>query len=167
MSDSKKGGLKSLVSELVDGAALLFGLIAFCMLFVSCVELTGIYASSFYTGSQIVFGFGGVLSFSFMNFLPFFFVFVAVIIVALNFFGAFKSLDFDVEIIATALFLVAAVLFFWSPRFVQINNGAFSGRKLATGLIMAAMLSILSAIVLGAKQIFDYLVKNGYVKVSE
>ncbi len=171
---NKSGGIKSLVSEIADGAVLLFGLIAFCMLFVSCVKLgnSALLGSAYapYTGIQIVFGYNNVLGFSFMNFLPFFFVFVALVIVILNFFGAFSSFkDFDIEIVATALFLLATVLFFWSPKFVNITSqtNVFSEKKLGVGLIMAGVLSVLCALILGAKQTFSYLVKKGYISVSD
>lgn len=172
-NSNKKGGLSSLISSVVDCAALLFGLIAFCMLFVDCVKLSNVYVgSSNYKGSEIVFG-NNLLGFSFMNFLAFLFVFAASALVALNFFGVLDGFDFDFEIIAMVLFAVAAILFFLMPVFVNVKQiggsdmFTFKSKQMAVGAVMAAVLSLLAAIVLGAKQAFNYLVKGGYIKISD
>lgn len=172
-NSNKKGGLSSYISSVADGAALLFGLVAFCMLFVDCVKLSSVLLGSYsYKGSEIVFG-NNILGFSFMNFLAFLFTFAASVLVALNFFGVFDDIWFDFEVVAMLLFAVAAILFFLMPVFVNIKQiegsdmYSFTGRHMAVGTVMAAVLSLLAAIVLAAKQAFKILVSGGYIKVSD
>lgn len=165
MSNSnKKGGLGSLLSPIVDGAALTFGLIAFCMLLVDCVAVSGSGVSSTYKGYAIVFGVGDLLGFSFLNFLAFFFVLIASVLVGLSFFGFFDKIDFDFGLIAAMLFAIAAVLFFFSPVLVNVLR-VFKARQMAIGSIVAAILSLVSAVLLGLKQAIKFLEKSGYIKL--
>ena len=89
-NDSVKIGL----SDIINGAMLLFGLTAFCMLFVDCVKCVKVFGGETvcFKGYEIAFGGAHVLTFSFFNFLPFLFVLAASILVGLKFFGI--KLDF-------------------------------------------------------------------------
>lgn len=173
-NDSVKIGL----SDIINGAVLLFGLTAFCMLFVDCVKCVKVVnligsETVCFKGYEIAFGGAHVLTFSFFNFLPFLFVLAASVLVGLKFFGI--KLDFkviDADWVIAALFGFATVFFFISPVTLRFSSDATAfknGRSfyMAAGLIVASILSLLSALVLAAQKTLQILIKKGVINVKQ
>lgn len=174
-NNQKNDSVKIGLSDIINGAALLFGLTAFCMLFVDCVKCTNVFrATTCFKGHQVVFGgVNGLLTFSFFNFLPFLLVLVASILSGLKFFGVDLSGKYLDWIIA-GLFALAAVFFFVSPlalNFAQTDEARqfknIYSFHMAVGLIVAAILSLLSALIVAAQKAFEILEKKGAFNVKK
>lgn len=151
----KKVKVKS--GQLIDLLVLLLGIAAVCMMFLTCVKFNGTYlgSKSEIVGTEIIFGGEeSVFGFSFMAMLPYLLAAISVVLVVLNLFGVC-----DLEIVAFAAFVVAAVFFFLAPQFVVIADsnvdkvirlaGTFS---LGTGSILAGVFAALSGLALLAKK---------------
>lgn len=126
------------------------------MMFVVGVNYTGKYfgSESSFAGTEIVFGNDSVFGFSFMALLPYVLTLLGVALLVL------KAVDVvDLEIVAFAAFVVAAVFFFLTSSFVVISDeyldklirvaGDF---KLGVGSILAGVFSALAAFTLLCKK---------------
>lgn len=146
-------------SQLFNLVAIALGIAAICMIFVTCVNYTveafGIKNTTALAGTVVVFGESeGALGFSFMALLPYVLTLGGVALLVL------KVLDVvDLEIVAFAAFVVAAVLFFLTSSFVVVSNETLSSwlksggtYSLGIGSILAGIFSALSAIVLVCKK---------------
>lgn len=149
------------LSGYCDFVAMLFGVAAFCMMFLTCVKYTGIISNYDFTGYQIAFGYaeksGSVsvqmLAFSFMNLLPYILVLVGIFATALCAFG--KRSSGLLGIIAFAAFVVAAVFFFLAANFIVLPESAILTKEnfsLAVGSILSGSFSIVAALCFVAKK---------------
>ncbi len=141
------------------GIALLFGILAFCMMFLDAVTYTGkILGTNFsFTGSQLAFGDKikneavevETLKFNIMTLLGF----------ALPLIGGVLALLFKngliTKIVTTACFVVGAVFLFSTTGFTAISLGqdtkdlivAVYTEKLAIGPILGGIFAIIGAVV--------------------
>lgn len=151
------------LSGYCDFVAMLFGVAAFCMMFLTCVKYTDSARVKEFTGYQIVFGYSEKLIgsssvqwlvFSFMNLLPYILVLVGIFATALCAFG--KRSSGLLGIIAFAAFVVAAVFFFLAANFVTLHEDAIFISKenfsLAVGSILSGSFSIVAALCFVAKK---------------
>ena len=152
---------KSKLNYYIPGAiALLFGIAAFCMMFLDAVTYVGkIGGSSFsITGMDLAFGskntdFPGVtielLQFNIMVTLAFVLPLVGGII------SLISGKSFIIKIIATACFVVGAVFLFSTTGFTAISLGSdvkdgvllLFNEKLAIGAILVGIFAIIGAVV--------------------
>lgn len=144
-------------SQLFNLSAVIFGVAAICMLFVVGVKYTGKYfgSESSLTGAEVVFGNDNGFGFSFMAMLPYVLTLAGVALLVLK---AFKVVD--LEIIAFAAFVVAAVLFFLSASFVVIPDEtldkvvrAAGDFTLGIGSVLAGVFSAFAAFALACKKL--------------
>ena len=150
------------LSGYCDFAAILFGVAAFCMMFLTCVKYTGVFTGTTeFTGYQIAFGYSAksgsvsvqMLAFSFMNLLPYILVLVGIFATALCAFG--KRSSGLLGIIAFAAFVVAAVFFFLAANFVVLPESTLFSKEnfsLAVGSILSGSFSIVAALCFVAKK---------------
>lgn len=171
----KNDSIKISLSDIINAVVLLFGLTAFCMIFVDCVKCTNfLRATTCFKGYQTAFGgAAGILSFSFFNFLPFLFVLVASVFAGLKFFGI-KISDFDFDWIVAGLFFLAAIFFFVSPVTLQFQSTTEAQNfkniysfYMGVGLIVAAVLSLFASLLVAGQKVFGILVKKGYFNVEK
>lgn len=146
-------------SQLFNLAAIVFGIAAICMIFVTCVnynvEVLGMKSITALAGTAVVFGESeGALGFSFMALLPYILTLGGVALLVL------KVLDVvDLEIVAFAAFVVAAVFFFLTSSFVVVSNETLGSwlksggtYSLGIGSILAGIFSAISALALVCKK---------------
>lgn len=149
------------LSGYCDFAAILFGVAAFCMMFLTCVKFSGSVLSKEFTGYQVAFGYSEksgsvsvqILAFSFMNLLPYILVVAGVAATALCAFGR-RSSGF-LGAIAFAAFVVAAVFFFLAANFVVLPESSVLSKEnfaLAIGSILSGSFSIVAALCFVAKR---------------
>lgn len=145
---AKKG-----VKYYIPGAiALVFGIAAFCMMFLEGVKYSAdliIAQTSYsYTGAQLAFGYTEesvtILSFNFMAFLAFLLPVIGGLIAVL-----FKN-GLITKIVSTACFVVGAVFLFSMVGFATIGMSDFQlaiveqlNPSLGVGCIVGAVLSII------------------------
>lgn len=154
------------------GAAVL-GFVAVLMIFVAAVGSKINPSMTPYTGLEVVFGktvTSGVLSvkvldFSFVNLLPYLFAIGGIACAVLSYMKGDKKF----ALIATALFVVAGVLFFFAiaglqaPAFKDLSAEQIKSAKenltLGAGPIVAAILSFLAAACAAAPTVLEKLGK--------
>ncbi len=144
-------------SQGIDFLAILLGIAAICMIFVASVNYTGKtgFLDGSIAGTEVVFGKENTLGFSFMALLPYVLTLCGVALLVLKFFGIL-----DLEFVAFAAFIVAAVFFFLTSSFVVVTNetlkavvdNGFGEFGLAIGSILAGVFSALSGLSLLAKR---------------
>lgn len=163
MAKKKKGASAGV---LAGGVAALFALAAICMLFVNAVSVTvGDTVITSFTGLQVAFGYSEttsvplvgelttkILSFSFMNMLPYLLALGGLVVVLLNLNGN----SFLLNVISLGCFVAAAVFFFTAQAYVitaseAVNTYAKDNFTLAIGSILGGVFSIIAAIGAGAK----------------
>lgn len=153
-------------------AAVLLGIVAIVMLFVPAVVASEDVS---YTGLQVVFGysektdiFGSqlvteMLSFSFMNLLPYILVLVGVVCCVLAFMNPKNKLF---AFVAFVCFVVAAVFFFlavsftipaegWEELAGALNTDIKADWTLGAGAIVAGITSALSALVVAGSAVLN------------
>lgn len=140
--------------QLFNLTAIIFGIAAICMIFVTAVKYTGKFLGSVNSlaGTAVVFGNDEALSFSFMALLPYILTLAGIALLVLK---AFKIID--LELIAFAAFVAAAVFFFLTPSFVVTVSdevfGAIGDFSLGIGSILAGVFSAFAAVTLACKKI--------------
>lgn len=150
---------KKLLPLIVSGVALLFGIVAFCLMFADAVKVVGVT----YTGNQIAFGlttkslFLGdmqILGFNFLAFLAYLLPLIGGVL------GLVFSKSKLFSIISAALFAVGAVLIFMIgtifPISIQdetISNAIANHAKieLLAATIVAGILAIIGALTSAGK----------------
>lgn len=163
MAKKKSSKKNKQLIQLITFVASLFGIAAVCMGFMKFVTYDGALLDFDVSGFQTAFGYSetksglgmsltvNYLAFSFMNLLPFICALFGTLLVLGGLFG--KS-GFLTNVIALALFVVAAVFFFLSPSMVvlvedsSLNAESFS---LAIGAILAGSFSAVSACIMLGK----------------
>ncbi|MDD6995517.1 MAG: hypothetical protein SPH68_08500 [Candidatus Borkfalkiaceae bacterium] len=151
---------------ILSGAAVLFALAAVCMMFVKSIDyVVGENVLVSFTGMQVAFGYSEkatilgstlttkILSFSFMNLLPYLLALAGGVLALLNALGKNKFLT---NVISLGLFVAAAIFFFTAPAYVvtaseAVNTYAKDGFTLAIGSILSGVFSAVSAFCLVAK----------------
>lgn len=151
---------KSYSYYIAGGIALLFGIAAFCMMFLDCVSYEGkVLGSSFsFTGMELAFGSkiegGGfsveTLKFNIMTTLGF----------CLPLVGGLLALVFKngliTKIVTTACFVVGAVFLFSTTGFTAISLGGSDSKdvitalyteKLGIGAILGGIFAVIGAVV--------------------
>lgn len=150
---------KSYSYYIAGGIALLFGIAAFCMMFLDCVSYEGKVLGSFsFTGMELAFGSkiegGGfsveTLKFNIMTTLGF----------CLPLVGGLLALVFKngliTKIVTTACFVVGAVFLFSTTGFTAISLGgsetkdvitALYTEKLGIGAILGGVFAVIGAVV--------------------
>lgn len=145
------------LTQLITFVVALFGIAAVCMGFVESVSYTGTLLNFKVTGFQAAFGYSETasgfgmsatveyLAFSFMNLLPF----ICALAGALLTLGALLGKGgFLTNVIALALFVVAAVFFFLSPSMVVLVEDSLltaENFSLAVGAILSGTFSAVAA----------------------
>lgn len=163
MAKKKSSRKNKQLIQLITFVVALFGIAAVCMGFVKFVAYEGDIINFDVSGFQAAFGYSETaskfgasltveyLAFSFMNLLPF----ICALAGALLALGAlFGKSGFLTNVIAIALFVVAAVFFFLSPSMVVLaENSVLNAEKfsLAVGAILAGSFSAVSAILMLGK----------------
>lgn len=157
---------KSLLGKVIYALAIVAGIAAICMMFVTSLRIEGnlsfLRSTSEFTGAQTTFGYATenatYFQFSFMNLLPYVLVLVAVVLTALKLFGVLKSNLFD--FLSLAMFVVAGVFFFLTVNFAVMSEGLSNAINVANrlttvvtthlgvGAIVAGVLSLVSAFML-------------------
>lgn len=158
----KKFGLGNIVAC----AALLLGIVAFCMLFAP--QLTGENVSAL-DGLKITFGYSEsgllgsvkVLNFSFGNFMTYIFIIIGLVFAVLALLGKLGKIA---PIVSAAAFVLAGVFFFCAYEFTSVYVGDATGDaadlavklfknaySLGAGAIAGGVLSILGGLAMLSK----------------
>lgn len=149
---------KKLMPLIVSGVALLFGIVAFCLMFADALKVVGVT----YTGSQIAFGYSEKILVESVQMLGF--NFLAFLAYLLPVIGGVLGLVFSksklFSIISAALFAVGAVLIFMMGTLfpIGIQNETISNAianhakiELLAATIVAGILAILGALTSAGK----------------
>lgn len=167
---AKKRKKSSTLSLALSAGAVLFAIVAVCMMFVNAVELvSGENVLAQYKGTQVAFGysktypvFGEVkfLNFSFMNLLPYLLALGGGVVAVL---AALGKKSFLLNVIAAACFVLAAIFFFTAASYVSVAGSEGSSSwsaavksivdalkdgenlKIAIGSILGGVFSIIAA----------------------
>lgn len=157
MAKKKSSKKNKRLIQLITFVSALFGIAAVCMGFVKFVTYDGALLDFDVSGFQTAFGYSetksglgmsltvNYLAFSFMNLLPFICALFGTLLVLGGLFG--KS-GFLTNVIALALFVVAAVFFFLSPSMIVLAEDSILNAEsfsLAIGAILAGSFSAVSA----------------------
>ncbi len=161
---------KSSVAPILALLAVVCGVVAICMCFVTSVNVVGYTSTNYpYTGLQATFGYTAEnssiseLAFSFMNLLPYILVIVAVVIAVLSLVGVSRSRL--VKFIACGLFVVSGILFFCEGSFTVLgdlfNNtgtsivGSLTGAEINVNITTGAIVAGITSIVGGALMLLN------------
>ena len=165
---AKKRKKSSTLSLALSAGAVLFAIVAVCMMFVNAATVDVKLTEVNFTGAQLAFGYKEtigskdfeILSFSFMNLLPYLLALGGGVVAVLAALGK-KSFLFNV--IATACFVAAAIFFFTAITYITVANTAGEGLlnqawksvvesirnsenvKLAIGSILGGVFSVIAA----------------------
>lgn len=167
---AKKRKKSSTLGLALSAGAVLFAIVAVCMLFVNAVELvSGDNVLAQYKGTQVAFGYSETypiigevkfLNFSFMNLLPYLLALGGGVVAVL---AALGKKSFLLNVIATACFVAAAIFFFTAASYVSVagseGSSAWSSAirsivdslkdsdnlKIAIGSILGGVFSIVAA----------------------
>lgn len=151
MAKSKKTN----VGMFITLGAIVLALVAFFLMFAPAVG--GKNTNSTFTGAQIAFGYKeentgvAILSFSFMNFLPYLLILIGLVFSVLALFG---KLSFISKIVSAGCYIAAGVFFFCAVQFtlpaniesdklVQVFRDALT---LNAGVIVSGVLSFLAGL---------------------
>ncbi len=130
----------------LSAGAVIFAIVAFCMMFANAVELvSGENVLASYKGTQVAFGYSETypiigevkfLNFSFMNLLPYILVLAGAVVAIL---AALGKKSFLLNIIAVACFVLAAVFFFTAASYVSVagSEGSSSWSALVKNIVDA------------------------------
>ena len=167
---AKKRKKSSTLGLALSAGAVLFAIVAVCMLFVNAVELvSGDNVLAQYKGTQVAFGYSETypiigevkfLNFSFMNLLPYLLALGGGVVAVL---AALGKKSFLLNVIATACFVAAAIFFFTAASYVSVAGSEGSGTlnaivknivdalkdgdnlKIAIGSILGGVFSVIAA----------------------
>ena len=158
---------KSNLGKVFYAVALVLGIVAVAMLFVTAVKtpdttvLGATVKGNTVSGFQLAFGYAedevARLGFSFMGLLPWLLTLAGTVVTLLNTLSKKGSALFD--FVAVGTFIAAGVLFFLTPNFMifadTIPGGILKAMdwKLAVGSIVAAITSLLAGVVVLAKNL--------------
>ena len=157
---------KNNVGTLLSAVAVVLGVVAVCMFFLTSVKVVtnvlGVTGTTEFVGKDVVFGRENYAGFSFMNLLPYILVIVGVVFAIVSLVSKKNAKMFDY--IAGLALVVAGVLFFVTAGFTQwiesYRNVLDLGIKaetttvsLGVGAIISAITSILAGILVCAKQL--------------
>ena len=144
---------------------IVLSVVAICMMFVHSVDVVGYSTTKYgYTGLQATFGYTAEdssvseLAFSFVNLLPYIFILFSVVLTVLSMIGSLKGKVG--KYVVCGLLFAAGVLFFLEGVFtvygdlfnnvitqwINSNSSAKITTELATGAIVAGIVSILAAV---------------------
>lgn len=156
---------KSNLGKILYFMAAALGVVAIVMMFVDSVkepniEVFGkVVEGEGYSGLKVVFGYKEndveIFKFSFMALLPYLMVVASVVILIINMISKKSSKILD--LVSVAIFVVAGVLFFCMPSFMQFADNIIGKTvseidfKLAIGSIVSAISSIVAGVVVLAK----------------
>ena len=161
---------KSTLGLVFSAGAVIFAIVAVCMMFADAVKLvSGENVLVSYKGTQVAFGYSETypiigevkfLNFSFMNLLPYILALAGAVVAVL---AALSKKSFLLNIIAVACFVAAAVFFFTAASYVSVAGSEGSGSlnalvknivdalkdgdnlKIAIGSILGGVFSIVAA----------------------
>lgn len=165
---AKKRKKSSTLGLALSAGAVLFAIVAVCMLFVNAVTVDLKLTDVNFTGAQLAFGYKEtigskdieILSFSFMNLLPYLLALGGGVVAVL---AALGKKSFLLNVIATACFVAAAIFFFTATAYITVAKTAGEGVlnqtwksvvdaikdsenvKLAIGSILGGVFSIVAA----------------------
>jgi hypothetical protein len=145
---------------LMQAVAVLWGVVAFIMLFLPAIGVDG--TDTTYNGLKVVFGYKqstlgyeySVFNFSFMNLLTYILILVGIVLSVLS---IVSNTNKWVSVIASVAFLVAGIFFFCTIAFTSVNADAskifasLGGNikdsfTLAVGAILGGVFSIVAAL---------------------
>ena len=167
---AKKRKKSSTLGLALSAGAVLFAIVAVCMMFVNAVELvSGDSVLAQYKGTQVAFGYSETypiigevkfLNFSFMNLLPYLLALAGGVVAVL---AALGKKSFLLNVIAAACFVAAAIFFFTAASYVSVAGSEGSGTlnalvknivdalkdgdnlKIAIGSILGGVFSVIAA----------------------
>lgn len=162
---AKRRKKSSTLSLALSAGAVLFAIVAVCMMFVTSVELvSGDTVLKEFKGTQVAFGYSETypiigevkfLNFSFMNLLPYLLALAGGVVAVL---AALGKKSFLLNVIAAACFVAAAIFFFTAASYVSVagaDNAAVKNivdalkdgdnLKIAIGSILGGVFSAIAA----------------------